>query len=178
VTLPLSPSTSRAISGAPGLGARTGAKPGLRILLVDDDDLVQTAMSAQLHRLGHSVVIAENGREALDRVEAGLQIDLVLLDIDMPVLDGTQTLPLLRKLRPDLPVVIETGNLGEWAEQLARGHQDVAVLVRPFSLAELKAAIDPWIARVAATRDKPYAAPSRAEQEPTPSPPKIPRPTR
>jgi CheY-like chemotaxis protein len=88
----------------------------------------------------------------VDKVQAGLQVDLVLLDIDMPVLDGSRTLPLLRKLRPDLPVIIETGNLGEKAEQLTRDHRDIAVLVRPFSLAELKAALDPWIARVNAAR--------------------------
>jgi len=125
----------------------SSSSQGLRILLVDDDDLVQTAVSAQLRRLGHSIVMAENGREAVDKVEAGLQVDLVLLDIDMPVLDGTQALPLLRRLRPDLPVIIETGNLGEKAEQLVSGYQDVALLVRPFSLAELKAAIAPWLVR-------------------------------
>jgi len=58
------------------------------------------------------------------------------------VLDGSQALPLLRTLQPDLPVIIETGNLGEKAEQLVRTYQDVAVLVRPFSLAELKAALE------------------------------------
>lgn len=120
---------------------------GLRIMLVDDDDLVQTAVSAQLRRLGHSVVIAEHGREAIEKVDAGLQVDLVLLDIDMPVLDGSQTLPILRKLRPDLPVIIQTGNLGGKLDQLMCSHQDVAVLVRPFSLAELRAALEPWVAR-------------------------------
>jgi two-component system, cell cycle sensor histidine kinase and response regulator CckA len=148
ITLPISPSASTSCAQLPQLG-RPPASQGLRILLVDDDDLVQTAVSAQLRRLGHSIVMAENGREAVDKVEAGLQVDLVLLDIDMPVLDGTRALPMLRKLRPDLPVIIETGNLGEKAELLVSEYRDVALLVRPFSLAELKAAIDPWLARAA-----------------------------
>lgn len=148
ITVPLSPSASTSCTQLPKL-SRPSVSQGLRILLVDDDDLVQTAVSAQLRRLGHSIVIAENGREAVDKVEAGLQVDLVLLDIDMPVLDGTRALPMLRKLRPDLPVIIETGNLGEKAELLVSAHRDVALLVRPFSLAELKAAIDPWLARAA-----------------------------
>jgi len=151
IRLPLSSKTSDVTPLAQRHEQSSNAH-GLRILLVDDDDLVQTAVSAQLRRLGHAIVIAENGREALDKVEAGLQVDLVLLDIDMPVLDGTKALPLLRNLRPDLPVIIETGNLGEKAEQLVRSYQDVAVLVRPFSLAELKAALDPWIARLASVR--------------------------
>jgi PAS domain S-box-containing protein len=146
ISLPISPRTS---SSSTHLAQVLESRPaqGLRILLVDDDDLVQTAVSAQLRRLGHSIVMAENGREAVDKVESGLQVDLVLLDIDMPVLDGAKALPLLRALRPDLPVIIETGNLGEKAEQIVSSYQDVALLVRPFSLAELKAAIDPWLAR-------------------------------
>ncbi len=95
---------------------------GLRILLVDDDDQVQTAVSAQLRRLGHSVTIAEHGRAALNKLEAGLEVDLVLLDIDMPVLDGSKTLPLLRALRPQLPVIIETGKL----ERPDRGYRQQA----------------------------------------------------
>jgi len=146
ITLPVSPSASSSSTHLAQV-CDPGPSRGLRILLVDDDDLVQTAVSAQLRRLGHSIVMAENGREAVDKVESGLQVDLVLLDIDMPVLDGTQALPLLRALRPDLPVIIETGNLGEKAEQIISAYQDVALLVRPFSLAELKAAIDPWLAR-------------------------------
>jgi len=148
ITLPISPSASTSSAQLSQL-PQPSVLRGLRILLVDDDDLVQTAVSAQLRRLGHSIVMAENGREAVDKVEAGLQVDLVLLDIDMPVLDGTQALPILRKLRPDLPVIIETGNLGEKAEELVSAYRDVALLVRPFSLAELKAAIDPWLARAA-----------------------------
>ena len=153
ISLPVSPASSSTSSASLArIRKQPDASQGLRILLVDDDDLVQTAVSAQLRRLGHSVVMAENGREALDKVEAGLKVDLVLLDIDMPVLDGSQALPLLRTLQPDLPVIIETGNLGEKAEQLVRTYQDVAVLVRPFSLAELKAALDPWIERLATVR--------------------------
>jgi two-component system, cell cycle sensor histidine kinase and response regulator CckA len=149
IILPLAPTPGANIAH---LRDQPNNLQGLRILLVDDDDLVQTAVSAQLRRLGHSIVMAENGREAVDKVQAGLQIDLVLLDMDMPVLDGSKALPLLRKLRPDLPVVIETGNLGDKAEELVRNHRDVTVLVRPFSLTELKAALDPWIARVNAAR--------------------------
>jgi PAS domain S-box-containing protein len=123
----------------------------LRILVVDDDDLVQAAMSAQLRRLGHTVTLAQHGQAALDKVREGLEVDLVLLDINMPVLDGTQTLPRLRELRPSLPVIIETGSMGDSAQELARAYQDVAVLLRPFNMSELKAALEPWIRRTYAS---------------------------
>jgi PAS domain S-box-containing protein len=152
ISLPVSAPSAVALGSSLSRIEETDNPKGLRILLVDDDDLVQTALAAQLRRLRHSVVIAENGREALDKVRAGLQVDLVLLDIDMPVLDGSKALPLLRELRPDLPVIIETGNLSEKAEALVRNHQDITVLARPFSLAELKAALDPWTARINAAR--------------------------
>jgi PAS domain S-box-containing protein len=120
---------------------------GLTILLVDDDDLVLTAVSAQLRRLGHSVVIAENGQAAIDQLMEGAPVDLVLLDINMPVLDGCRALPRLRQLRPNLPVIIETGSMDDKAEELARAHDNVSVLVRPFSLNEIKAALAPWVER-------------------------------
>jgi PAS domain S-box-containing protein len=127
----------------------------LTILLVDDDDLVLTAVSAQLRRLGHAVVTAENGQAAIDRLMEGAAIDLVMLDIHMPVLDGCQTLPRLRQLRPQLPVIIETGNMDDKAEDLARAHDNVSVLVRPFSLSEIKAALAPWVERATAQRPIP-----------------------
>jgi PAS domain S-box-containing protein len=144
ITLPVSPQDANA-QPPPGEGAtRLG---GLRLMLVDDDSLVQTAVCAQLRKLGHSVVIANHGQEALDKLQEGLELDLVLLDIDMPVLSGGETLPRLRALRPALPVIIETGNMGPQVEQLANTFADVSVLGRPFSLSELKAALGPWVER-------------------------------
>ncbi len=144
LTLPVSPEQVEAPTVA---GDKAAGASGLRILLVDDDNLVQTAVCAQLRRLGHSVVIANHGQEALDKLQDGLALDLVLLDIDMPVLSGGETLPCLRALRPALPVIIETGNMGPQVEQLARAFADVSVLGRPFSLSELKAALEPWVER-------------------------------
>jgi CheY-like chemotaxis protein len=106
---------------------------------------VQATISAQLSKLGHEVVIANQGQEALDKLQEGAEIDLVLLDLDMPVLSGRKTLPLLRKLRPALPVIIETGSMDAAVGQLAAQFADVAVLSRPFTRGELKAALAPWV---------------------------------
>jgi PAS domain S-box-containing protein len=144
ITLPVSQSTAEPQTHSQDKDA---GNPGLRILLVDDDNLVQTAVSAQLRKLGHAVSSVNNGQEALDKLQERCEFDLVLLDIDMPVLDGGAALPRLRALWPTLPVIIETGNMGEVAEDLARTFADVSVLVRPFSLSELKAALDPWTKR-------------------------------
>jgi PAS domain S-box-containing protein len=148
VALPLTPATVAHPSEA-----NPPVPCGLRILLVDDDDLVQTVVRAQLRRLGHVVIIAENGLEAIERLRAGLDVDLLLLDLNMPILDGRKALPRLRELRPHLPVIIETGKLDNETEQLAREYSDVSLLVRPFSLNELKAAIDEHAMRTATKRD-------------------------
>jgi CheY-like chemotaxis protein len=144
IVLPVCPDVLDEAESIPE-GASSKKRHGLHILLVDDDELVQTAVSSQLRHLGHSVTIAPHGQAALDSLNSGLSVDLVLLDLDMPVLDGRAALPRLRALRPTLPVIIETGKLDDHAEDLAREHPDVSILIKPFSLNELHAAIVPWV---------------------------------
>jgi len=122
--------------------------PGLRVLLVDDDELIQKSVSAQLRRLGHQVTIAGNGHEALTKLEAGLAVDLALLDITMPILDGAATLPHLRRLRPDLGVILATGKADEASHALTQTYRDVSLLPKPYSLGELKSEIAPWLERL------------------------------
>ena len=122
--------------------------PGLRVLLVDDDELIQKSVSAQLRRLGHQVTIASNGHEALKKLEEGLAVDLALLDITMPILDGAATLPHLRRLRPGLGVILATGRADEASHALTQTFRDVSLLPKPYSLGELKSEIAPWLERL------------------------------
>jgi len=80
-----------------------------RILLVDDERLVRTALSRALLRSGHQVVEASNGSEALERLDHS--IDAVLLDLSMPGLSGAATLSRIKERFPDLPDAIVTGHL-------------------------------------------------------------------
>jgi class 3 adenylate cyclase len=68
---------------------------GKRVLIVDDNETNREMLSRRLERQGHHVLEAENGRKALERLE-GEKVDVVLLDILMPELDGLQTLELLK----------------------------------------------------------------------------------
>jgi PAS domain S-box-containing protein len=112
---------------------------GLDILLVDDDELIQCSMQGVLGGLGHRVSIAPSGEEALARLEAGWTPDLVILDMNMPGLGGARTLPLLRALRPDLPVLLATGRADQTAVDLVAAHPHVTLLSKPFGMKELKA---------------------------------------
>ena len=118
-----------------------GEPPGpaaLRILLVDDDELIRLAIPALLEALGHRVETAAGGQEALDLLTAGLEVDLVILDMRMPGLGGTQTLPRLRALRPGLPVLLATGHADRDLPPLLAAHPGVAAIQKPFTLAEIR----------------------------------------
>jgi CheY-like chemotaxis protein len=108
------------------------------ILLVDDDTLILESVGALISRLGYTPVRATTGEEALALLEVGLEPALVILDMDMPGLGGARTLPWIRALRPDLPVVISTGGHNPKVEELLRTFPHISLLPKPYGLRELK----------------------------------------
>lgn len=83
------------------------------ILIAEDDPLQRRILSTVLgKKLGYEVIATANGKEAFERLEASNvgDINAVLLDIDMPVMDGFATLKAIRTHRPDLPVLMLTGS--------------------------------------------------------------------
>lgn len=85
----------------------------LRVLVTDDDPIQLRIAARLLRELGHSGALANNGQIALDMLDR-LPFDLMLLDLNMPVLDGLATLAGLRarqaRGKPALPVVLISGN--------------------------------------------------------------------
>ncbi len=111
----------------------------LKVLLVDDDDLIQSSVQAILEVLGQPAVsMAQSGEEALTLLAAGYEPDLVILDMNMPGLGGIGTLPRLRALRPGVPVLLATGRVDQTALTLASAHPGVTLLSKPFGLRELQ----------------------------------------
>jgi CheY-like chemotaxis protein len=110
----------------------------IRILLVDDDELIRMSIGPLLAALGHEVHTAEGGQEALDRFQAGLEVDLVILDMNMPGLNGAQTLSRLLELRPGQTVLMATGYSDESIAPLLGGRPRVFSLRKPFSLREIQ----------------------------------------
>ncbi|MBI5091058.1 MAG: response regulator [Candidatus Hydrogenedentes bacterium] len=80
------------------------------VLLIDDESLILDVTQKLLDQLGYRTLVAHNGQEALDiaRTHAG-PIDLALLDMAMPVMGGAETYPQLKRLRPNMKVVICSG---------------------------------------------------------------------
>jgi PAS domain S-box-containing protein len=118
-------------------------QPLLNLLLVDDDELIQMAIQSLLEILGHRVTTVSSGEEALARLEAGLHPDLIILDMNMPGLGGAGTLPEIRRLLSEVPVLLATGRSNQGAEDLVASHPGVTLLAKPFTLEELRRQLDP-----------------------------------
>jgi CheY-like chemotaxis protein len=81
------------------------------VLLVDDEELVLDVADSMLRRLGYQVVIARGGHEALAMLRRDpAAVDLVILDLIMPEMGGSRVLSEIRRLRPELPVLLSSGH--------------------------------------------------------------------
>ena len=109
----------------------------MNVLLIDDDELIQHTVHRILRAAGHTVTTVSGGARAVAVVEAGLRPNLVVLDMNMPDLDGAATLPRLRELLPNVPVVISTGQADQDAQTLAAHYALVTILPKPFGAMEL-----------------------------------------
>ena len=108
-----------------------------KILLVDDEANVRTVFSDLLRRESYIVKGAENGPEAIKAVEEEI-FDLALVDLKMPYMDGIEVLENIKKIKPQLPVIIYTGygSVTSAVESMRKKAADY--LNKPFSPEELK----------------------------------------
>lgn len=112
-----------------------------RVLVVDDDDLVREVVVAVLRGTGHEVESARNGAEAIEVVAASAPFHLVLLDVQMPVMDGWNTIQELRARGCTTPVVMMSGHA---TEEDALRHGAEALLSKPFDHGRLMEAVARW----------------------------------
>ncbi|RZU98266.1 response regulator [Spiribacter vilamensis] len=124
---------------APTVPTRIG-----RILVVEDNPVNQLVARAMLSKMGHRVVVVENGRQALEQFEAET-FDLVVMDMQMPVMDGLEATRELRARGAALPIIAMTANAMDEDEQrcLDAGMQNV--VKKPVDATELGATIERYI---------------------------------
>jgi response regulator NasT len=131
---------------------RKYAKPVTRILIAEDNDLVSLTLEEQLKDLGYEVIgIARSGTEALHLAQR-LNPDLIIMDIRMPEMDGTEAAARIRKQRP-VPVVMLTAYSDKDNIRKADAAGALAYLVKPVSENDLKPAIDIALSRFADMRE-------------------------
>jgi two-component system, cell cycle response regulator CpdR len=113
-----------------------------RVLIADDEDSMRTLVARAIAMDGHATVTAEDGAEALEILsrEPGA-FDLLLTDIQMPVMDGIALALTAARDFPELTILLMTG----FAEQRERTHGLNAivhdVITKPFSVADIRAAV-------------------------------------
>lgn len=138
-------------------GPRSTAERGCLVLLAEDDAAVRRVTRAYLEQAGHRVVVAQDGKEAIDAIhEYGTRLDLAIIDAIMPHASGPEVYRALRKVSA-VPVLFVTGyefnSLESLPEDPAR-----TLLRKPFSAEELSEEVQrlraEWRARQRRTRDQ------------------------
>jgi DNA-binding response OmpR family regulator len=129
-----------------------------RILLVDDEQAIQTLLTYPLRRDGYEVVAARDGREALDRF-AEQRFDLVVLDIMLPSIDGIEVCRRLRS-RSQVPIIMLTARDDEVDKVLGLEIGADDYITKPFSVREFRSRVKAALRRYEMLRDR------RASDEP------------
>ena len=172
------PPTVRRVPPARHTGLLRGS-----VLLVEDNPVNQAVAKAMLRKLGLSMRLASHGAEAVELVR-GHDFDVVLMDCQMPVMDGFEATAAIRRLpdarRAALPIVALTANAmqGDAQKCLAAGMD--AFLAKPYTLALLRETLARWLpaepverrAAAAPEATAPHATPETPETPDLPDPPK------
>ena len=108
------------------------------VLVVDDEDTVRNVTTRLLAFLGFQTVTAKDGREAVDMFPTLGELRFVLLDLTMPRMDGEQTLRELRKLQPDLRVLIMSGFSPQDVATRFENDRLIDFIQKPFNLAQTR----------------------------------------
>lgn len=108
------------------------------ILVVDDDEAIRILLKEELTEEGYRVITASNARDALKMVEQE-PLDLVILDIRMPGMDGLEALPRILGMKEGVPVILNTA-YSQYQESFMSWAAD-AYIVKSSDLGELKAKV-------------------------------------
>jgi DNA-binding response OmpR family regulator len=125
------------------------SRPCKRILLVDDDPTVRDSLNDVLAAEGYVVIPAENGQQALDLAKK-LLVDLVLLDLNMPIKNGWDTFERLTAEHPLLPIIIVTARPNQLFTALSAGAG--ALIEKPMDIPTLLRTMEQLIAEPADQR--------------------------
>ena len=111
------------------------------VLVIDDEESVRKVFQAALAQAGYRVLTAESGQHGLRLLEHQ-EVDLILVDIFMPDMDGLELIPILRKTRPASKIIAITAGSGEKNYLYIAKHLGAHdTLMKPFSRQELLDAV-------------------------------------
>jgi two-component system cell cycle sensor histidine kinase/response regulator CckA len=118
-------------------GSRGESTRGL-VLVVDDERLIRVSAGHILERHGYRVQLAAHGGEAVDFVRSTSEpIAVMICDVAMPVMDGPATVAAVRQLRPDLPIIVASGYMGDDGAEKLIGTGVEHFISKPFTAERL-----------------------------------------
>jgi CheY-like chemotaxis protein len=132
------PAVARAMARAEQPNEVGLPEPRSLVLVVDDEAIVRDIAKHTLEHHGYSVLLANDGREAVEiyRENAG-RINLVVLDLAMPVMGGEETLHALRRIQPGVSVILSSGYDEKEATRRFNGNSLSGFLQKPYTAARL-----------------------------------------
>jgi CheY-like chemotaxis protein len=112
-----------------------------RILIVDDSSFARFKLRKTLTAMGHEVIEAENGRQALDLLE-GSSFSCIFIDILMPEMDGIQTIDEIRKKAIDVPIAVVSADVQNSTREMCFERGVKAFLNKPMKEEDLKKVLE------------------------------------
>ncbi len=109
-----------------------------RVIVVDDEENIRFALKRWFEANGFDVDLAEDGAVAMEKC-AEQEYDVMTLDLEMPRMNGRDTIAAMQRLRPELPIIVLTGYFDKSLDQSLQGV--AKVLVKPLSLHVLEAEV-------------------------------------
>ncbi len=107
------------------------------IVVVDDTEINFVLIKTQLRKTKANIIWLKNGKEAIEFVQQQKNVDLILMDIRMPVLDGIQATQEIKRIAPDIPIVIQTASvMGDAYNDISSSNCD-DVIFKPIVSANL-----------------------------------------
>ena len=113
-----------------------------RVLLVDDDHLVRNVTARMLESIGYQVIATSGGEEAIEHYRRNpADIDLAIIDLAMPNIDGCETFRMLRRINPAIRAILATGYDRDSVAQAMIDEGMLGLVQKPFDVQELSQAI-------------------------------------
>lgn len=110
----------------------------VNVLIIDDEDIVRQVVSRLLLAIGYNPIAVESGEKGIDIIQANIKIDLILLDLTMPGMDGRETYEQIMKIRNDIPIIISSGYSERESMNLFKNKKIGGFLHKPYIVDDLK----------------------------------------
>jgi PAS domain S-box-containing protein len=134
----LFPAAARAAEERPAAAGMAAVRGSGVVLVVDDEKLVREMVKKALERYGYTVLLADGGLAAIDLLKRHpADIALVVLDLSMPRMSGEEALPELRKIRPEVKVLVSSGYSESETMTMFKGQRVSGFIQKPYTGAGL-----------------------------------------